>query len=716
MVVHFLTTDVIAEGKRWLALCLLLGLIQSCAYTQSQHPAFDANRRDSIDLENTQVQSGTSEAEPVAKEPGEEPEAVEGAGPAVTESTRFGQTPSVPPIRTGIVNPGMPSIEFELTGEPIQVNYNNLPIPAFINEVFGDQLNLSYTIDPELAQQTDLVTLRINGLTDRDELFRVAQSTLKTYGVVIEQREELLTFAIDSTGSGGDVPLLVSGRSLPDVPDSLRPIFMFVPLEVVSNTRVRSWLTSALTGQNIQVREDPTGNAIVLQGRPAVVEQALSIIDFLDQPAMRGQYSISIEPSFLSVEDMERNLEQVLRAEGYSVSTNPAFGNIVLLSMSGRGNLVVFAPNQALIDHVAQWAETIDQRQQLSIDSGIFSYKAQNVRADHIVGILNEIEGGRGARRSGAATSGTDGQSSNSPQPQSILSGSLDEARFVVDENRNAIVFKGSGQQWLELLPVIRDMDQPAPSVLVEVLIAEVTLNDQEATGIEWLANGSVDIDGRTYTSNYGTVSGLSLGSAGFNFTLDSAGQTRAALNVFYENERAEIRSRPRLMVKSGQTASINVGSEIPTVSSESRSTADPDAPLVSNVQYRTTGLSLTISPIVHSSGYIDIEIEQELSESRLTTTSGIDSPTIFNREISTVVTLKDGGSILLGGLVSSSGGTEQRGIPVLGKIPGVGRLFRTDSETQDRTELMILVMPFVLDDPQQASELREQLVPEYNL
>jgi len=687
-------------------------VLQSCAFTQKQYPAFDANNQDSgtVNIVNKEIESQGKEASA-----NNLPVVVDAPSP----KTRIIETPSIEGKQGVIVNSDISSIDLELSGEPIQVNYNNLPIAAFINEVFGDQLELSYTIDPELSKQADLVTLRINGLTDRQELFRIAQSTLKTYGVVIEQRDSLLTFTIDANGSGGDVPLLVSGRALPDIPDSLRPIFMFVPLEVVSNTRVRSWLSSALKGQNIQVREDPIRNAIVLQGRQSILKQALSIIDFLDQPLMRGKYSISIEPVFLLVDDLAKNLEQVLLAEGYSVSTNPATGNIVLLKMRGTGNLVVFAPNQQVIDHVIEWAETIDQRQQLSIDNGIFSYLVANVRAEHIVSILNQLEGS-------GKSNGTDSLQSSLSSSQgvqdsnAVLNSSSISGRFVVDENRNAIVFKGSGQEWVDILPVIRDMDKPAPSVLVEILIAEVTLGDQEVSGVQWLSNSSVDIGGKTYTTNYGTGGegdgGLPLGGSGFNLALNSAGGTRAALNAFYENRRAEIRSRPRLMVKSGQTASIEVGNEIPTVSSESRSVESPDAPIVQTVQYRTTGLTLSVSPIVHSSGYIDIDIEQSLSETSVTDATNVSSPTIFNRQISTSVTLRDGGSILLGGLVSSSGGNTQQGVPVLGKIPLIGKLFRTDSETQDRTELMILVMPFVLRNPQEAAELRKELAPQYNL
>jgi general secretion pathway protein D len=282
--------------------------------------------------------------------------------------------------------------------------------------------------------------------------------------------------------------------------------------------------------------------------------------------------------------------------------------------------------------------------------------------------------------------------------------------RFVVDSNRNAVVYRGSGQEWLNLLPTIRAMDRPAPAVLIEVLIAEVTLNDQETTGVEWLANGSITLDGSTYNANYGTLGGLGIGSTGFNLTLDNAGETRAVLNLFYENKRAEIRSRPRLMVMSGQSARIDVGDEIPVVSSSSRSIDNPDAPIVNNVEYRRTGVKLEIKPTVHASGFVDVEVNQELSQAQKTTTSDIDSPTIFNRSIQTTVSLKDGGSILLGGLVSSVGGNTARGVPILGKLPLVGKLFRTDAETEDRTELMVLVIPYVVRSPDEAAELTRTL------
>ena len=619
-----------------------------------------------------------------------------------------------------------------LTGPKVSINYNNIPLPNFINEVFGEQLGLSFTVQPEIRKQQDLVTLRITEAVTPAELYRIARTTLSAYGIVINRENGVLVFVVDRTSKGGQTPLLVSGRTLPDVPDTQRPIFMFVPLEVVSNAKVKSWLSNVMKGMELEVQEDPVRNAVVLVGKAPEVEQALSIIRSLDQPVMRGKYSMSVRPAYVPVKELANDLERILQSEGYDASQRPPLGSVIVLPLEASSSLVVFAPNQQTLDHVRQWVDSIDRERQVGIDDGIFSYQVTSTNAANIVEVLNALQGGGGSARSTQqralrvqptdATGEDDGSggdmggSMQSSQRQRVgLQRKEDRpqvagGRFVLDANRNAVVFRGSGQEWLDLLPTIRTMDRPAPAVLVEVLIAEVTLNDSEDTGIEWLAKGSVSRNGDTYDVDYGTLGGLGIGSTGFNLTLDNAGETRAVLNLLYKNERAQIRSRPRLMVMSGQSARIDVGDEIPVVSSSSRSIDNSDAPIVNNVEYRRTGVTLEIRPTVHASGYVDVEVAQELSQATQTTTSDIDSPTIFNRSLETTVSLKDGGSVLLGGLVSSRGGSVQKGIPVLGKLPGIGKLFRTDGDSEDRTELMVLVIPYVVRTPEEAEELATKL------
>jgi len=575
-------------------------------------------------------------------------------------------------------------LQLELEGEPLAGNYN-MPLPAFINEVFGEQLGLSFSLEPQIKKQADMVTLRLNDAVEPSDLFRIAVDTLNRYGVAVQQQGELLAFSIDKSITAGDTPLLVSGRTLPDVPQSHRPVFMFVQLSAVTNTKVRGWVADALKGKDIVIKEDPVRNAILLQGKPDLVRQALAIIDVLDQPLMRGRFSLSIEPAFTKVAALAKDLEVVLHAEGYDASIRPPLGAIMLIPLKASNQLVVFAQTEQILAHVSDWVKRLDRRQQLSIDSGVFIYSVKNTDAAHVLELLKELDAG------GNGSSDVGGSS---------------VSRFVVDKNRNAIIFKGSGQQWLELLPVIKEIDQVAPSVLVEVLLAEITLSDDEQTGFEFLAKGSLSINGKDYATTMSTIGGLGVGSSGLSATLGSAGETRAILNVFYESKRAEIRSRPRLMVKSGEEAVIDVGTEVPVITSNSQSADGGDSPVIQSVQYRKTGVRLNIKPVVHASGRVDIAIEQELSEAQPNGSSGIDSPSIFNRKISTVVTLQDGGSILLGGLISSSKTNNKNGVVGLASIPLIGRFFKSTGDSGTRTELIVMVIPYVINSHRQGQDI----------
>lgn len=636
------------------------------------------------------------------------------------QTTKFKSGPGISITRT-VADATAKELSLNLTGAPISGNYHNIPLPVFINEVFGEQLGLSFTLDPQIEKQEDLVTLRLIDAVAPAELFRIAMRTLNTYGVAVSQQGDVLSFVIDKNITAGETPLLVSGRTLPEVPQSHRPIFMFVPLKVVTNAKVAGWVRDALTGKDIQVNEDSSRNAVLLKGKPDLVNQALAIIEVLDQPVMRGKFSTSIEPAFVKVEALSKNLKEVLNAEGYDANIKSSTGSIILIPLEGTNQLVVFASSQQIINHVRDWVEVLDRRQQMSIDQGIFTYEVRNTQAAHIVQLLNSFENGgstgnsRSGINSGALDSGSaiSDVTTNSGMQGSGVQGAsarINGGNFVVDTNRNTIIYKGSGQAWLDMLPVIQTLDKAAPSVLIEVLLAEVTLNDSERTGFEFVATGSQKVGGQTYASRLSTLGGLGLGTSGLSATLNSAGDTRAVLNLFYENKRAEIRSRPRLMVKSGQQATIDVGTEVPTVSSNAQSTTNSDAPILQSIQYRKTGVRLTVSPVVHASGHVDIEIDQELSEAQPNESSNIDSPSVFNRSIQTTVTLQDGGSILLGGLISSNKSVGNTGVPWFGKMPIIGKLLSADNNSSARTELMVMIIPYVIDTPSEGQSITKSI------
>ena len=617
----------------------------------------------------------------------------------------------------------------DLTGDPVRVSFHDVPLIPFINEVFGEELGMSFVISPGLREKTDLVTLKLTEPLPPHQLFATARRVLREYGVDLREVEEgILTFTPSQDIASRDVPLLVSGRTLPEVPASHRTIFQLVPLRVVRGPQVRGWLKEAFERQDLKILEDPDRNALLLKGNVDMIARALAMIDVLDQPLLQARHGLIIEPLFMQATDMANALNTILRAEGYESNVGARSGSsVVLLALQGVAKVIAFALDEPTLDHIEAWAEALDESGKDSIEEAVFTYEVRNTQAEELVETLNQLLGAgaapaqeprenrtRGGRNEGGESGENDGQprrDNGQPRPAGQAGG-----RIVVDRNRNMLLFRGSGKEWAEIRSVIARLDRAVPSVLIEVLIAEVTLTDEERTGFEFLIRGA--LGGRGLTA--GTLGGLGIAAGGLSFNLAGTGGGRAAvLNLFYKDDRVVIRSRPRLLVKSGETASIDVGNEIPVVTrtTDSDQVVEGTTNVLQEVSYRKTGVQLEIKPLVQANGLVDLAISQQLSEARPSAdTSLAGSPTILNRQISTSLTLRDGGSLLMGGLISGnqSGGTS--GVPVLGRIPVLGRLFRTDAVQADRTELMIMVTPYVIADHEEGWELTRRIREQLNL
>ena len=235
--------------------------------------------------------------------------------------------------------------------------------------------------------------------------------------------------------------------------------------------------------------------------------------------------------------------------------------------------------------------------------------------------------------------------------------------------------------------------------------VAEVTLDDTNNLGVEWLLKtsaGGKNID-------IGTLGGLGVGSSGLTMTVfESATDVRAIVNALSSNNRAQILSRPRVLARTGAEARIQVGSEVPIITSQTTSPTQTGGTtgVLQQIQYRNTGVILNVKPVVHGSRRVDLEITQEVSEATTNRTSDISSPVISNRRVNTQVALTDGATVMIGGLFSTTQSDGTSGVPFLKDIPGVGQLFRVDSVTNKRTELIVLITPYVVNDDADADAI----------
>lgn len=281
------------------------------------------------------------------------------------------------------------------------------------------------------------------------------------------------------------------------------------------------------------------------------------------------------------------------------------------------------------------------------------------------------------------------------------------------------LLFRGAPSEWQRLLPLIRELDVAPDQVLVEVVVAEVTLSDSFSFGVEWALNEISAAGAKGAVSNvFGDgAPGSGLDAGGLVWTsISGSGNTRIALNAFASSSQVNILQTPRILVRSGEAASVNVGNEVPIVNRQSTGsdTIEGNSSILQEIQFRKTGVQLTVLPRVYSDGRIDLEIQQEVSQAQPNTTSNIDSPMILTRNVDTRLSLQDGGSVLLGGLISNSQSKGDSRTPWLGDLPLIGHLFRVDNTSAERTELMVMVVPYRIRNADQAEAIsksfREQL------
>ncbi|MFT5112691.1 MAG: general secretion pathway protein D, partial [Parasphingorhabdus sp.] len=286
------------------------------------------------------------------------------------------------------------------------------------------------------------------------------------------------------------------------------------------------------------------------------------------------------------------------------------------------------------------------------------------------------------------------------------------------DEDTNALVIRASPEEYEELKQVVEKLDLRRSQVFVETIIAEVSNSKASEIGVEWQGVNFKGSGGQVASNtNFsdGADGGLSLGILN-KFVTDLAGNIVPDLNVVLKllrnDNNANILSTPNLLTLDNESAEIVVGQEVPFitgqfVSDASSSSSESDSQTGSGVvnpfqtiERKNVGLTLKITPQINEGGAIRLEIEQEISSVSPTTVAGAADLITDTRSISATVLVDDGQIIVLGGLITDDISDTFEWVPVLGKIPVIGALFRKKSKRAVKRNLMVFLRPKIIRTP----------------
>ncbi len=284
---------------------------------------------------------------------------------------------------------------------------------------------------------------------------------------------------------------------------------------------------------------------------------------------------------------------------------------------------------------------------------------------------------------------------------------------FVADDANNAVVVSASPSEWKRIRQVLAEIDVKPAQVLIEATIAEVTLTDDLKFGLRWFFEKGASQFRLTDTLATGAIGAIAPAFPGFAYFLNTT-DAKVALNALADITNVNIVSSPSLMVLNNKKAVLQIGDQVPIATQQAVATDAALAPIVNAISFRETGVLLTIIPRISDDGQILLDIEQEVSDAKATDTSDIDSPTIAQRRIKTTVTVANGGSIVLAGMMQDKATRKRQQIPLAGDIPLLGNLFKNKDDEILRTELMIAITPHIIKDESQigmiAAEFRDKL------
>jgi type II secretion system protein D len=294
-----------------------------------------------------------------------------------------------------------------------------------------------------------------------------------------------------------------------------------------------------------------------------------------------------------------------------------------------------------------------------------------------------------------------------------------EEVAIVAEPNSNALLVSASPRYFEQVELMIEELDQPQKQVLIQVLLAEVTLDGSTEWGMQWATDvdlSATDIpgDSASVNSRFGLdSSSAALGGLTATLTGDNWG---FILRAMQSDGRLEILSRPQILAVDNMMATIEVGQRVPVVTG-SRITERGDS--INTFEYQNVGIQLEVTPRINPDGVVKMDVSptiSSLSSSSVAVSSGFTVPIINSRSATTTVSVQDGQTVVIGGLISTEDDERVTKIPWLGDIPYIGAAFKRTKKTRVRSELLIILTPHVIKEPGDAEKFSRENIDSSNI
>ena len=566
---------------------------------------------------------------------------------------------------------------------------------------------MNYAVDPAIKGS---ISLRIKGKYSKESLLDLLNTILELNGLAVTRAGEDLYKVVrkgNSARSGSQIKAKGAKRL------RLRPgdIIQVFQLQYLSAAQAAGALRNFVSASAVMVPEAST-NSILIADTMTSLDKVSRILAIIDAPPFDHVHWEIFPLKATEAKKLSSDLQKIFKAPGLYARPGQDTGGFFILPLETINAVLVATRWAGLLDIARNWIRELD-RGEAEFGSQVYVYFVQNGRAKDIVDILNQLYGGSAKTDKGGQKKVLVKRGKSRGTASGELAGNVE---IIADDVNNAIIIKAASKDYQTITKVLKAIDVVPRQVLIEVLIAEVSLSKDTQYGVEWfIKNRGIKIGGKGYQGDISLSEGKTLsvdtglgeGLTGLTYGLfNGAGDLRGLLNTIASFSDVNILSSPTILSVDNQESSIEVGDDVPTLTGTTTTTGGT---VTQSVQYRNAGIILKVKPYINDRGLVRLEITQEVSTVSDESTAGITSPRFRTRKASTNLIAEDGQTIVIGGLMQTQKTRTRSGIPLLKDIPVLGYVFGSHGFTTEKTELLIAITPHVIQSRAEADAITRE-------
>jgi general secretion pathway protein D len=603
----------------------------------------------------------------------------------------------------------------------LTLNFDNADIYDVIHTL-GEVLGINYIIDPKVR---GTVNIRTSDKIRKRDLLRILEAIFRVNNLTAVKEGNIYHIIPTSEAPRRFITPRI-GKEKDKIEPSDEIIIQIVPLNFVQVKEIINLIKPFLsTGAIITGFEKD--NLLIITDFASNIKKVLEIIEVTDVDVFK-EVNFRLFPLKNSeAEEVAKELEQIFGAIEISTKSGRG-GGVSFIPIPRINNILVISSLPRILIEVENWIHDLDQvMPEEEVKS--YVYFVENGNAKDLAEILNQLfeepkreerriptptrrrqetqPPGRRGRRQPAKTQTKTPATHTSSATIGAIAG---EVKIIPHEATNSLIIKSTPRDYRIVRQILKELDIIPRQVVIEAIIAEVSLDRSTTFGFESILRTK----STTLGSEFGSI-GLenlterAVQAGGFTYNV-IRGNVVATLNALASENKVHILSTPKIIASDNKEATIDIGEEVPLVSTEFRDVTQAGA-VQTTIERRDTGVILRITPHINSTGLVTLDLDIEVSEAKEATVSGQSDISIFERKANTSLVVKDGHTILIGGLMEDTRRSSREEVPFLSRLPLLGFLFRSTSRTLTQTELIVLVTPHVVQTIEEAESISREYI-----